>query len=66
MARKEKTLEENVDEFIRQLKNAGCRDKTINLVLKDIHEYQTKMIEKALRESFNRMRKIILESNGDE
>lgn len=66
MARKEKTIEESVDEFISQLKNAGCRDKTINLVLKDIHEYQTKMIEKALKESFNRMRKIILESNGDE
>ena len=73
MTKKNKTIEEiqkendaNIENFVQQLKAAGVKEKTIKMIFADINEYQQKQYEKAIKESFERMRKIILESEGDE
>ena len=73
MPKKNKTIEEmqkendeNIENFIQQLKAAGVKEKTIKMMFDDINEYQQKQYEKAIKETFERMRKIILESEGDE
>lgn len=73
MPKKNKTIEEikkendeNIENFVQQLKTAGVKEKTIKMMFDDINEYQRKQYEKAIKETFERMRKIILESEGDE
>lgn len=73
MPKKNKTIEEirkendeNIENFVQQLKAAGVKEKTIKMMFDDINEYQQKQYEKAIKEAFERMRKIILESEGDE
>lgn len=73
MAKKNKTIEEiqkendaNIENFVQQLKAAGVKEKTIKMIFADINEYQQKQYEKAMKEAFERMKKIILESEGDE
>lgn len=73
MPKKNKTIEEiqkendeNIENFVQQLKTAGVKEKTIKMMFDDINEYQQKQYEKAIKETFERMRKIILESEGDE
>lgn len=73
MPKKNKTIEEiqkendeNIENFVQQLKTAGVKEKTIKMMFDDINEYQQKQYEKAIKETFERMREIILESEGDE
>ena len=73
MPKKNKSIEEiqkenyeNIENFVQQLKAAGVKEKTIKMMFNDINEYQQKQYEKAIKETFERMRKIILESEGDE
>ena len=73
MVKKNKSIEEiqkendeNIENFVQQLKAAGVKEKTIKMMFADINEYQQKQYEKAIKETFERMRKIILESEGDE
>ena len=73
MPKKNKTIEEiqkendeNIENFVQQLKAAGVKEKTIKMMFDDINEYQQKQYEKVVKEAFERMRKIILESEGDE
>ncbi len=73
MPKKNKTIEEiqqendeNIENFVQQLKAAGVKEKTIKMIFDDINKYQQKQYEKAIKETFERMRKIILESEGDE
>lgn len=55
---KRKTEEENMKNFIEQMKNAGVKDKTIELVLADMEEYQKQECEKALKEMFDRFKEV--------
>lgn len=55
---KRKTEEENMKNFIEQMKNAGVKDKTIELVLADMEEYQKQECEKALKEMFEKFQKV--------
>lgn len=70
MPRKNKTIEEqieennkNIDEFVKQLKLAGVKEKTIKLIMKDIQEYQAKLWKKRILETIDNMRNMI---RGDE
>ena len=72
MARKKLTVEEmekknqeNIDNFIKQLKEIGVKDTTIEQIMADIEEHQRKLYEEAMRGIFERMRQVIEESNGD-
>lgn len=66
MARKEKTFDESLTEFVNQLKTAGVKDKTITQVLKDINEYQQKNMRRMMKDVFKRMQKAVLESEENE
>lgn len=54
---KRKTEEECFNNFIIQMKNVGVKDKTIELVLADIEEYQQQQCEAAIKEMFERFKK---------
>ena len=67
---KKKSIEEqikennkNIDEFVKQLKLAGVKDKTIKMLMKDIQEYQEKLWQQRTKEMLENMRKRVL---GDE
>ena len=53
--------EKDVDKFIKQLKEVGVKDDTIEKIMKDIKEYQQKQYEVMLNEMFVRFTKIIKE-----
>lgn len=55
----EEIQNEQLTEFIREMQDAGVKDKTIKLVLKDIHEYQEKIIREQLENVFVQMQKTI-------
>lgn len=62
-----KTNEENMNIFIEEMRNAGVKDKTIELVIKDMEKYQRQECEKALRDMFERFKKIMKDKMiGDE
>lgn len=56
--KKIKTEEEQMKNFVDQMRNAGVKDKTIELVLADMEEYQKQECEKALKEMFDRFKKV--------
>ena len=60
--KKEKTYEENIEEFVTQMRNAGVTDKTIKQVLKEIQEYQDKLVKEQLEGMFQNWKKIMLEA----
>lgn len=60
--KKEKTYEENIEEFVTQMRNAGVTDKTIKQVLKEVSEYQDKLAREQLEEMFQNWKKIMLEA----
>lgn len=70
MSKKTKTFEEiqneQLVEFIKQMQDTGVKDKTIKLVLKDIHEYQEKIIREQLENVFVQMQKTIKKVLGEE
>ena len=51
----EELQNEQFNEFIKQMKEAGVKDKTISLVIKDIHEYQEKQIQKQLERFYKQL-----------
>ncbi len=53
--------EKDVDKFIKQLKEVGVKDDTIEKIMQDINEYQQKQYEVMLNEMFVRFTKIIKE-----
>jgi len=56
MKKKEiKELDKNVLKFKKELKEIGVKDKTIELVMKDIQEYQEEQTIKMLKEIQQRM-----------
>jgi hypothetical protein len=63
MSKKSMTIEEiqneQLTEFIKEMQDVGVKDKTIKLVLKDIHEYQEKIIREQLENVFVQMQKTI-------
>lgn len=59
--KKEKTYEENIEEFVTQMRNYGVTDKTIKQVLKEVYEYQDKLAKEQLEEMFQNWKKIMLE-----
>ena len=70
MSKKSMTIEEIQNEqltkFIREMQDAGVKDKTIKLVLKDIHEYQEKIIREQLENVFAQMQKAIKKALEEE
>lgn len=50
-----KELDNNVKTFKKQLKEVGVKDSTIELVLRDIQEYQEEQIAKQLHEMRERI-----------
>ena len=54
-----KELDKNVIIFKNQLKEAGVKDSTIELVLRDIQEYQEEQIAKQLQEMRERMLEVL-------
>lgn len=70
MTKKEKTIQEmyeesekNIDEFVKQLKLAGVKDKTVKMIMKDIQEYQTKLWSERTKEMLDNMRKRVMEED---
>lgn len=64
----EKQIEENkknVDEFVKQLRLAGVKEKTIKNVMKDIQDYQEKLWAEQMSKAFDNMRKIIRGEEDD-
>ena len=59
---KKKTYDENMNDFINQMKFCGVTDKTIKKVLDEIQQYQEKLIEKQLKEMHNRWSEILREA----
>lgn len=66
---KKKTIEDqfeiydkNTVKFIQQMRNAGVTDKTIQQVLKEIQEYQQKLMIEQLEEALKRFRQIAKEA----
>ena len=51
---------EDIENFKKQLKLAGVKDKTIQKMLLEIQEHQEEEYKKQMIEAFDRMRKIIL------
>ena len=71
--KKRKTIEElysenekGIEELVKQLKLAGVKDKTIKLMLNDIREYQNELFKKAMINTFERMKKTVLNNIFDE
>lgn len=71
--KKRKTIEElysenekGIEELVRQLKQAGVKDKTIKLMLNDIREYQNELFKKAMINTFERMKKTVMNNIFDE
>lgn len=67
MAKKGKTIQEmyeenekNIDEFVKQLKLAGVKDKTVKMIMKDIQEYQAKLWSERTKEMLDNMRKRVM------
>ena len=54
-----KELDRNVIRFKNQLKEVGVKDSTIELVLRDIQEYQEEQIAKQLQEMRERMLEVL-------
>lgn len=61
MAKKQKTFDESITEFVNQMREAGVTEKTLKKVLQEIHEHQQKVIEAMLKEMFKNMRERIKE-----
>ena len=53
--REEKQMQSEVTRFRKELKDIGVKDETIELVLKDIYEYQTEQALKQIAEMQKRM-----------
>lgn len=66
MAKKKKTLDENMAEFVNQMRNAGVTEKTLKKVLQEIHEHQQKEMEIMLKEMFKNIKKHIMEDDINE
>ena len=74
MPKKNKTIEEiykendeNIENLVQQLKEAGVTEKTIKKVLDEIHLYQQKLLEEQLREMHKRMIAVLTNAiKGDE
>lgn len=71
--KKNKTIEEvysenekGIEELIRQLKQAGVKDKTIKLMLNDIRQYQNELFKKAMINTFERMKTTFMNNIFDE
>ena len=60
-----KELDKNVIIFKKELKEAGVKDSTIELVLRDIQEYQEEQIAKQLQEMKERMLEILRSEDDD-
>ena len=58
---KKKSYEEQMETFINQMREVGVSDKTIKQVLKEIKQYQEKMIEAQLKEMHNRFSEVLKE-----
>ena len=58
----EQTYESKMQIFVKQLKQSGVTDKTIQKVIEEMQDYQQKEMAKQLDEMFKRWKKIIKES----
>ena len=52
--------QKNIDEFVKQLRNAGVKEKTIDKVLKEIQDEQDRQFREMIKTSFENIRKIFL------
>ena len=59
MTKKKKTLDENMEEFVNQMREAGVSEKTLKKVLQEIYEHQQKVMEVMLKEMFKNMKERI-------
>lgn len=60
--RPEQTYESQMQIFVKQLKQSGVTDKTIQKVIEEMQDYQQKEMAKQLAEMFKRWKQIIKES----
>ena len=58
----EQTYESQMQIFVKQLKQSGVTDKTIQKVIEEMQDYQQKEMAKQLDEMFKRWKQIIKES----
>lgn len=59
---KKKTYEENMQTFIKQMREAGVTDKTIQKVIEEMNDYQQKEMAKQLDEMFRRWKQVLKEA----
>ena len=59
MAKKQKTFDESITEFVNQMREAGVTEKTIKKVLEEIQQYQSKQYEMLMKQMLKNMRKRI-------
>ena len=60
-----KELNKNVSKMVKELKNAGIKDSTIELIIKDIQEYQEQLIIKQFLETKEKISQMLVGEDNE-